>query len=202
MPNIPEQRAAGYLDQSNPAAPAPIGRGHATGSAGENCKMFRQNGTCFCPHCEPVRAPARATPQEGAGRKDVKMQKGPSKIAVSASLARATCGGSQRWATSARTGCAALLQQNQRNSREKLQSPPADERQLVHSSAQRTRSPISPPSRLRDFALSRFRDPSERESRNRESAKMRKNREGTAGGYRRAPLSRRAGIAANTRATV
>ncbi len=47
-------------------------------------------------------------------------------------------------ATSARTGYAASLHQNQRNSREKRHSPLADERQLVHSSAQRTRSQNTP----------------------------------------------------------
>ncbi len=84
-----------------------------------------------------ARRPA-PTPQVGAGRKGRKTQKGPRNIAVSVSLVRATSGGLQRPAPSARTGCAASLRQNQRNSREKRHSPLTDERQLVRAGAQRT----------------------------------------------------------------
>ncbi len=47
----------------------------------------------------------------------------------------------ERLSTSARTGCAATVRQNQRNSREKRHSLLADERQLVRARAQRTGFP-------------------------------------------------------------
>ncbi len=142
--------AGGQTSAPRPGAAA--GRRCCTGSPGETVKMSRLNGPARrAARRNPARAPPAPTPEVGASQWERKMQNRP----------RKRCSGFQpdtpprtsgmpacAWPL-LRAGYAALLHHNRRNSREKLQSPLADGRQLVRACTQRTGFQSSPLCRLR-----------------------------------------------------